>query len=312
MTNAHNISAIAITPSQLPSALAHTLPFSSVMIWGNVGLGKSQIVRESIPEIFPAIAKDIAKDRGVVIRATKHVDIPVDQIQIWERRVNDYDLLDFGGLPYNDDGIQRRAVPDIWPNVGGTEPVYGVLFLDEFPQAERAKQTVIQRLFDEGRVGSYVLPGHPKSDPECKLGLVLIILAGNRQRDKANSHGLGTQTGNRLAHFTLEPSVQDWLDWAAENDVDPTVMSFIRQMPEYLHKIDPSQFATASLLIRRATKDNFGHIVTYLSRLSGGDDVGWSSPEIMVFVVEAIRRRINVAETVTYRDWSLKWADIRS
>jgi hypothetical protein len=381
MTNTHNISAIAITPSQLPSALAHTLPFSSVIIWGNVGLGKSQIIRESIPEIFPAIAKDIAKDRGV--------DIPVDTVQIWERRVNDYDLLDFGGLPYNDNGVQRRAVPDIWPNVGGTEPVYGVLFLDEFPQAAREKQTVIQRAFDSGQVGEYVLPGHPKSDPECKLGLVLIILAGNRQRDRANSHGLGTQTGNRLSHFTLEPSVQDWLNWAAENDVDPTVMAFIRQMPEYLHKLDPSQkgtehptgstprsleklshavkrcpppeletaiysgivgeeaarsyiaiahaarainieealtspetadipqevghqFATASLLIRRATKDNFGHIVTYLSRLSGGDDVGWSSPEIMVFVVEAIKRRINVAETVTYRDWSLKWADIRS
>jgi hypothetical protein len=33
----------------------------------------------------------------------------------------------------------------------------------------------------------------------------------------------------------------------------------------------------------------------------------------MVFVIEAIKRRVPlVAETVTYRDWSLKWADIRS
>ena len=70
------------------------------------------------------------------------------------------------------------------------------------------------------------------------------------------------------------------------------------------------QFAAASLLIRRATKDNFANIVTYLSRHGEG---GWTSPEIMVFVVEAIKRRVPlVAETVTYRDWSLKWADIRS
>ena len=304
--------------------------------------------------------------------------------------MNDYDLLDFGGLPYNDDGIQRRAVPDIWPNAGGTEPVYGVLDLDEFPQAGREKQTVVQRLFDEGRIGDYVLPGHHKADPKCKLGLVLIILAGNRQRDKALSQGMGLQTGNRLAHFTLEPSVEDWLNWAASSDIDPTVMAFVRQMPEYLHKLDPRQkgaehptgstprsleklshavkrcpppeletaiysgivgeeaarafiaiahaarsidieealvnpetadiphnvghqFATASLLIRRATKDNFSNIVTYLSRLSSEEDVGWSSPEIMVFVIEAIKRRVPlVAETVTYRDWSLKWADIRS
>jgi len=257
-------------------------------------------------------------------------------------------------------------------------------------QAGKEKQTVIGRLFDEGQIGDWKLPGHHKSDPECKLGLVLIVIAGNRQKDKANSHGMGMQTGNRLAHFTLEPSVEDWLNWAASNDIDPTVMAFIRQMPEYLHKIDPSQkgiehptgptprslenlshavklcpspeletaiysgivgeeaarsyiaiahaaraidveealvnpetadipqnvghqFATASLLIRRATKDNFDNVVTYLSRLSGENDVGWSSPEIMVFVIEAIKRRVPlVAETVTYRDWSLKWADIRS
>jgi hypothetical protein len=198
---------------------------------------------------------------------------------------------------------------------------------------------------------------------------------------------MGIQTGTRLAHFTLTASVEDWLNWGAENDIDPVVMAFVRQMPEYLHKVDPSQkgmehptgstprgleklshavkgcpppeievpvysgivgeecarsfiaiahcarsisidealvdpdnapipdevghqFATASLLIRRANKDNFANIVTYLSRHGEG---GWSSPEIMVFVVEAIKRRVPiVAETATYRDWSLKWADIRS
>ena len=52
------------------------------------------------------------------------------------------------------------------------------------------------------------------------------------------------------------------------------------------------------------------NIVTYLSRHGEG---GWTSPEIMVFVVEAIKRRVPIlAETATYRDWSLKWADIRS
>ncbi len=376
-----DISAISITPSQLHVVLGYALPISPVMIWGNVGLGKSQIIRDAVPEIFEDIAKQVKANRGLDA-------VPFDgNAQVWERRINDYDMLDFSGLPYAKGGIQHRAVADIWPNVGGVGKVYGVLFLDEFAQAHREKQTVIQRLFDEGRVGDYVLPGHPKSDPDCERGLVLIVLASNRQRDKANSHGMGIQTGTRLAHFTLTPSVEDWLNWAAENDVDPTVMSFIRQMPEYLHKVDPSQkgmehptgctprgleklsfavkgcpppeiempiysglvgeeaarayisiahaarsiditealvdpanapipsevghqFAAASLLIRRANKDNFANIVTYLSRHGEG---GWTSPEIMVFVVEAIKRRTPlVAETVTYRDWSLKWADIRS
>ena len=234
MTN--DISAIAITPSQLAESLLYTLPFLSVMIHGNIGLGKSQMVRESVPDIFPAIAAQIAKDRGI--------DIPVDEVQIWERRMGIFDLLDFGGLPYNDNGIQRRAMPDIWPNVGGTEPVYGVLFLDEFTQAGREKQTVVQRLFDEGQVGDYVLPGHYKADPECKLGLVLIILAGNRQKDKAQSHGMGMQTGNRLAHFTLEPSVEDWLNWGRQTTSTPRSWRSSGRCPSICTRLIPARKAS--------------------------------------------------------------------
>jgi len=52
MTNENHISAIAITPSQLPAVLSYALPISPVMIWGNVGLGKSEIIREAVPKIF--------------------------------------------------------------------------------------------------------------------------------------------------------------------------------------------------------------------------------------------------------------------
>jgi hypothetical protein len=232
------------------------------------------------------------------------------------------------------------------------------------------------------------LPGHPKSDPECKLGLVLIVLAGNRQSDRANSHGMGVQTGNRVAHFTLEANEGDWLEWGAANDIDPLVLAFIRQQPQYICKgLDtvqkgehptgstprslerlsdavktyPSpdietvlyngivgeecarafialahasrcvdveqvltgqpddaeipkevghQFAAASLLIRRGNEHNVHHIIRYLERVGEG---GFSSPEVAVFVVEAIKRRVPlVAETEAYRDFCLKWAAIRS
>ena len=385
MTNENDISAIAITPSQLASALAHTLPFSPVMLWGNIGVGKSQIIREQLPELFPQIVAAIEGIRGIKI----NFDPETDELVVVDCRIGELDLLDYAGLPYNDNGIQRRALPDLWVQPKDGKRIFVIYIFDEYTQAGREKQTCFQRLMDEGRVGNFKLAGHPRVDYNCEMGLGLTIFAGNRQRDRAQSSGMGNQTGNRLVHFTLEPSVQDWLNWAAENDVDPTVLAFIRQMPEYLHKLDPTQkgtehptgstprsleklshavklcpppeletaifsgivgeeaarayiaiahaarsidieealvnpetadipqnvghqFATASLLIRRATKTNFDHIVTYLSRLSGEDDVGWSSPEIMVFVIEAIKRRINVAETVTYRDWSLKWADIRS
>ena len=360
-----------ISPSQMIEALTHTLPDGPVMIWGSPGVGKSQIIGDNIDTLFAACAEA----RGIDPKGIKP--------EMFERRINDYDILDFAGLPHIVDSVQRRALPDIWPGVGAKGKVYGGLFLDEFPQGAREKQTSVQRLMDEGRVGDYVLPGHPKSDPDCKLGLVFIILAGNRQSDRANSHGMGTQTGSRMAHFTLAPNVDDWLDWAGTSDVDPLVTAFVRQMPEYLYKLDPTakndkptgptprtleklsnavkrtppasleeqvytsvvgeecarsflalchaarginveealtdpdncpipdevghQFAAASLLIRRANAENFANIVKFMER------DGWSSPEIGVFVVEAVKRRIPVvAETATYRDFCLRWADIRS
>ena len=84
-----DVSAISITPSQLPAILNYALPISPVMIWGNVGLGKSQIIRDAVPEIFEDIAKQIQDNRGLDA-------VPFDgNAQVWERRINDYDMLDF-------------------------------------------------------------------------------------------------------------------------------------------------------------------------------------------------------------------------
>ena len=368
-----------VTPSQLTGALQTVLSAGLVpMVWSAPGLGKSQSINNDLVTVYDKIATAVAKDRGIKLKS--------GEAQVWERRAGDYDLLDYAGLPYVQDGIQRRASPDIWPGVGVSGKVWGLLFLDEFTQAGREKQTVMQRLFDEGRVGDYVLPGHHKSDPNCERGLVLIVLAGNRQSDRANSQGMGTQTGSRVIHTVLEPSVEDWINWANDNHVDPTVTALVRQCPEYLFKLDaqqktevptgstprtlvflsnlvkqcpppeletqlyigavgeecarayialvhaarsinveealtnpdgadiPSevghQFAAASLLIRRANVDNFDNVCRYVERVGEG---GFASPEIAVFVVEAIKRRTPlVAETATYRDFCLKWADIRS
>ena len=368
-----------VTPSQLTGALTTILSAGLVpMVWSAPGVGKSHIINNDLVNVYDKIATAVANDRGIKIKS--------GEAKVWERRAGDYDLLDYAGLPYVQDGIQRRASPDIWPGVGASGKVWGILFLDEFPQAGREKQTVMQRLFDEGRIGDVVLPGHHKADPECKLGLVLIVLAGNRQSDRANSHGMGTQTGSRVIHTVLEPSVEDWVDWANVNDVDPTVVALVKQQPVFLFKLDPTQktevptgsvprtlvslsnlvkqcpppeletqlyigavgeecaraylalvhaarsinveealtnpdgadipqevghqFAAASLLIRRANVDNFDNVVRYVERIGEGE---FASPEIGVFVVEAIKRRTPlVAETATYRDFCLKWADIRA
>jgi hypothetical protein len=212
MTN--DVSAISITPSQLAEALAYTLPYSSAMLWGNVGIGKSQILREQLPALFPRIVEAVEEIRNIQI----NFDPDIDEVKIVEIRLGDYDLLDIAGVPFVQNGKQRRALSDMWVEPEEGKRLFIIYLFDEFPQASRAHQTVIQRLGDEGRVSNYELAGHPKVDYNCEKGLGLCVFAGNRQKDKAQSVGMGIQTGTRLAHFTLTPSVEDWLNWGAEKD----------------------------------------------------------------------------------------------
>ena len=378
---------ITVKPSDLKDLFVRTLPIKPVMLWGPPGIGKTAIIGQ---EVLPLFA-EMAKRRGVQ---------PDGEPVLYQRRCQDYDLLDFAGLPHGEkyhrkDGaevmVQNRMLPTLYPGARDQasqsgKKTWGILFLGEFPQANREKQTVIQRLLDEGRVGDYILPGS-KADPDCELGLVLVVADGNRQSDKAQSYGMGTQTGTRFLHFTMEPEVQCWLDWAAKSGIEPTVQSWIQYLPEYLHKLvldkridehptgptprtlealsdlvrtspppslelalyasavgeeaarsfltilhaarkvdinevlrDPSnafipsecgdQFAVASQLIRRATPENLGAIIEYITRVGEG---GFASEEVGVFVVEAaVRRNPECYRTKTYGDWAREYADIRS
>ena len=135
-----------ITPSQLTGVLATILSAGlTPMIWSAPGVGKSYIVNNDLVNVYPKIATAIADGRGIKLDYAGRQIRGGGKASVWERRAGDYDLLDYAGLPYVEDGIQRRASPDIWPGVGVSGKVWGILFLDEFTQAGREKQTVMQR-----------------------------------------------------------------------------------------------------------------------------------------------------------------------
>ena len=367
-----------------------------IHFWGAPGIGKTQIIKKELIKQLEAMVTAVGETRGgydLVERMRESNPRPYGTTapHFWEIRINDYDLLDYAGMPKAKGDMQTHLLPDIWPGAtewnDNSEPVFGVLFLDEFPQAATEKQTAVQRLMDEGRMGNYILPGHPVSDPECKRGLVFLVLAGNRKSDKANSHGMGNQTGTRLLHYVVDKDLAEVTAYGHEQNWAPEVLAWMNQAPEFfdedlpskgkselptgltprtaerlskavsrrlppeiefptyagivgeaaatsflavLHAgrsinieealADPanapipqevgSQFAAAALLIRRANRSNFANVVQYLERVGENE---FSTPEIAVFVVEAIARRQPVLkESVTYRDFALRWADIRS
>lgn len=227
-----------ITASQIGSVIEANGAYESLMFLGGIGIGKTYAIKEAYPKLYAKLVQQVAEERGLTIEP--------DGFEFFERRAGEYDVLDYAGMPVPvDQGAnkfqQKRAVSDLWPSASPDKKCWGVLFLDEFPQADRLKQTIMQRVFDEGRLGDWVVPGHPKSDPNCELGLVFIVLAGNRQSDRANSHGIGWQTANRLQQFIVVPYVPAWIPWAVTNDVHPAVIALVKYYPEYLYKVDPKQ-----------------------------------------------------------------------
>ena len=52
-----------------------------------------------------------------------------------------------------------------------------------------------------------------------------------------------TPVKSRFAHFTLESNIDDWVAWAVQNDIDPSIVSFLRYRPQLLSDVDASQNA---------------------------------------------------------------------
>ena len=198
-----------IRPSALSQEIkANALAGLSTMIWGAPGEGKSEIVY--------ALAKEM-------------------NAKLFEVRANLFDPVDVrGGLKVVEqtDGTYRTkyGVPEDYPdsNYQGTV----IIFIDELSTAPKATQNSFLQLLTTGKIGTYQAPPN-----------TIFIAAGNRAIDRAAVHEMPTPVKSRFAHFTLESNIDDWVAWAVQNDIDPSIVSFLRYRPQLLSDVDASQNA---------------------------------------------------------------------
>lgn len=198
-----------IRPSLLAKEIkANALAGLSTMIWGAPGEGKSEIVY------------DVAKQMNA---------------KLFEVRANLFDPVDVrGGLKVVEqgDGTYRTkyGVPEDYPdsNYQGTV----IIFIDELSTAPKATQNSFLQLLTTGKIGTYQAPPN-----------TIFIAAGNRAIDRAAVHEMPTPVKNRFSHFTLEANIDDWVAWAVNADIDPSIVSFLRYRPQLLSDVDASQNA---------------------------------------------------------------------
>ncbi len=165
-----------------------------VLLRGRHGVGKSQVVYQ------------LAGDLG---------------LPVVERRASQMTEGDLLGLP-STDGAVTTWNPPAWFKTACDEPV--VLFLDEVDRATPEVRQGIFELTDSRKLAGFSLHAD-----------TIIVAAVN-----GGEHGAQYQVGemdpaelDRYTVFDVEPSHEDWLDWA-KTEVDGLVWDFINQNRNHL------------------------------------------------------------------------------
>ena len=194
-------------PSQLLTVLdceflsAREGHHTPVMVWGPPGVGKSQIVAEV---------------------ADRH------QVNAIDIRLSQMEPSDLRGIPFRTDGHVEWAVPSMLPDAE-RHGQYGILFLDEITSAPPSVSAAAYQLILDRRLGAYTVPDG-----------WAIFAAGNRQGDRGVTYSMPSPLANRFSHFELDVNLDDWVYWAYQNDINESLIAFLRFRPELLFDFDPS------------------------------------------------------------------------
>lgn len=112
---------------------------------------------------------------------------------------------------------------DKFPLEGSKCADSGIFLIDELSQADNSAQKILANLIQEREI-------HGK---KLKAGWS-IVATGNRQSDRAGANRILGHLGNRLTRTELDASLDDWTQWALQNEVKSEVIAFIRFRPELL------------------------------------------------------------------------------
>ncbi|MBW3020317.1 AAA family ATPase [Candidatus Woesearchaeota archaeon] len=157
----------------------------------------------------------------VVYQIAKEMNLPVV-----ERRASQMTEGDLLGLP-SQDGETTSFLPLDWFMKACKEPV--VLFFDEIDRAILEVRQGLFELTDSRKIAGNTL--HPDT---------LIFAAVNGGEGGDSDYQVATMDPAELDRWTvfdLEPTVEDWLNWGRENNVNKHILNFINDNHNHLeHK----------------------------------------------------------------------------
>jgi len=203
-----------------------------VMGHGRHGIGKSEIVYQLAPKLAGILGPDFTQKWG------EDYLFP-----IVERRASQMaDTGDVIGVPEPKDSEYGRITsfaPMGWFAEACHKPC--ILFFDEVDRANNDVRQSLMELCDSRKIAGHYL--HPDT--------IIVAMVNGGSHDESNAYQvseLDPAEHDRWWHVNLEPTVEDWIDWAKDR-CDPLVVDFIRKNPKHLehkgeietHKVYPSR-----------------------------------------------------------------------
>ena len=143
------------------------------------------------------------------------------RFQFFDFALTHLDSADLGGLPVlnkNNDGISvsTYAVND-WAIESNKRPT--IIFLDEINRPSDDIINALLKVLDKRLGLNYVLNDN-----------VYIVAAGNlgMSEDGTTVSALDSAMNNRIIHQTFNPTLSDWIEYYAQYNVHPVVVSFLQ------------------------------------------------------------------------------------
>ncbi|MDO8671851.1 MAG: MoxR family ATPase, partial [Dehalococcoidia bacterium] len=134
-----------------------------------------------------------------------------EKVGFVDMRLAQRDPTDLRGIPAVIDGKARWLSPPELPTEGK-----GFLFLDELTSCPPLTQASAYQLTLDRKIGEYSLPEG-----------WYIVAAGNRLQDRAVVYRMSTALANRFVHINFEVNLDDWLEWAMREKINPNIIGFI-------------------------------------------------------------------------------------
>lgn len=188
---------------------------------------KAGITRPLLVESSPGLGKT-----QIAAQAAKSLNVGFKAIHAPLLQPEDYG---FPVISKERDAVSFVVDREKFPMSDSECPETGILLIDELSQADVAGQKILTNLVHEREIHGMKL----------KAGWS-IVCTGNRTTDRAGANRILSHLGNRVTRVELEPSLDDWTNWALTNEVKPEVIAFIRFRPDLLTDFNPQNDVSAT------------------------------------------------------------------